>query len=41
VRKVFAGELHNGVTALAILAGYAARAEGYERLRPVDAPEEQ
>jgi len=41
VRKVFAGELHNGVAALAILAGYAARAEGYERLRPVDAPEEQ
>jgi ADP-ribose pyrophosphatase len=41
VRKVFAGELHNGVTALAILAGYAARAEGYERLRPADAPEEQ
>ena len=41
VRKVFAGVLHNGVAALAILAGYAARAEGYERLRPVDAPEEQ
>ena len=41
VRKVFAGELHNGVADLAILAGYAARAEGYERLRPVDAPEEQ
>ena len=41
VRKVLAGELHNGVAALAILAGYAARAEGYERLRPVDAPEEQ
>jgi len=41
VRKVLAGELHNGVAALAILAGYAARAEGYERLRPADAPEEQ
>ena len=41
VRKVFAGHLHNGVTALAILAGYAARSEGYERLRPADAPEEQ
>jgi ADP-ribose pyrophosphatase len=40
-RKVFAGELHNGVAALAILAGYAARSEGYERLRPADAPEEQ
>ena len=41
VRKVFAGELHNGVAALAILAGYAARSEGYQRLRPADAPEEQ
>ena len=41
VRKVFAGHLHNGVAALAILAGYAARSEGYERLRPADAPEEQ
>jgi 8-oxo-dGDP phosphatase len=41
VRKVLAGELHNGVAALAILAEYAARSEGYERLRPADAPEEQ
>ena len=41
VRKVFAGELHNGVAALAILAGYAARSEGYKRLRAADAPEEQ
>jgi 8-oxo-dGTP pyrophosphatase MutT (NUDIX family) len=41
VRKVLAGELHNGVAALAILAGYAARSEGYQRLRPADAPEEQ
>ena len=41
VRKVFAGELHNGVAALAIMAGYAARSEGYDRLRPADAPEEQ
>ena len=41
VRKVLAGELHNGVAALAILAGYAARSEGYKRLRPADAPEEQ
>ena len=41
VRKVFAGDLHNGVAALAILAGYAARSEGYDRLRPADAPEEQ
>jgi 8-oxo-dGTP pyrophosphatase MutT (NUDIX family) len=41
VRKVFAGELHNGPTALAIMAGYTARSEGYDRLRPADAPEEQ
>ena len=41
VRKVFAGDLHNGVAALAILAGYAARSEGYQRLRLADAPEEQ
>jgi ADP-ribose pyrophosphatase len=41
VRQVFAGDLHNGVAALAILAGYAARSEGYDRLRPADAPEEQ
>ena len=41
VRKVFAGELHNGPAALAVMAGYAARSEGYERLRPADAPEEQ
>jgi len=39
--KVFAGELHNGPAALAIMAGYAARSEGYDRLRPADAPEEQ
>jgi 8-oxo-dGDP phosphatase len=41
VRKVFAGELHNGPAALAIMAGYAARSEGYDRLRPADAPHEQ
>jgi 8-oxo-dGDP phosphatase len=41
MRKVFAGELHNGPAALAIMAGYAARSEGYGRLRPADAPEEQ
>ena len=41
VRKVLAGELHNGVAALAVLAGYAARSEGFDRLRPADAPEEQ
>lgn len=41
VRKVFAGELRNGVAALAVMAGYAARSEGFDRLRPADAPEEQ
>ena len=41
VRKVFAGELHNGPAILAITAGYAARSEGFDRLRPADAPEEQ
>ena len=41
VRKVLAGELHNGVAALAVLAGYAARSEGFDRLRPADSPEEQ
>ena len=39
VAKVFAGELHNGTTALGILAGYAARSDGFARLRPADAPE--
>jgi ADP-ribose pyrophosphatase len=41
VRKVFAGDLHNGVAALGVMAGYAARSEGFDRLRPADAPEEQ
>jgi 8-oxo-dGTP pyrophosphatase MutT (NUDIX family) len=41
VRKVLAGELHNGAAALAIMAGYAARSGGFDRLRPADAPEEQ
>ncbi len=39
VAKVFAGELHNGVTALGILAGYAARSGGFARLRPPDSPQ--
>jgi 8-oxo-dGDP phosphatase len=38
VRKVFAGELHNGVAALGIMAGYAARADGFATLRAADAP---
>jgi 8-oxo-dGTP pyrophosphatase MutT (NUDIX family) len=41
VAGVFAGDLHNGVAALGILAAYAARSQGYDRLRPADAPEEQ
>ena len=41
VGKVFAGELRNGPAALAIMAAYAARSEGFDRLRPADAPEEQ
>jgi 8-oxo-dGDP phosphatase len=41
VRKVFAGELHNGPASLAIMAGYAASSVGYDQLRPADAPEEQ
>jgi 8-oxo-dGDP phosphatase len=41
VAKVFAGELHNGPAVLAIMAGYAARSEGYDRLRPADSPQEQ
>jgi 8-oxo-dGDP phosphatase len=41
VSKVFAGELHSGPAALAVMAGYTARSEGYKRLRPADAPEEQ
>ena len=41
VRKVFAGDLHNGVAALGVLAAYAARSEGFDGLRPADTPEEQ
>lgn len=41
VRKVLAGDLHNGAAAVGILAAYAARSEGFDRLRPADAPEEQ
>jgi 8-oxo-dGDP phosphatase len=41
MRKVLAGDLHNGAAAVGILAGYAARSEGFDRLRPGDAPEEQ
>ena len=41
IAKIFAGELHNGPGMIAILAGYAARSQGFDRLRPADAPEEQ
>ncbi len=41
VRKVLAGDLHNGAAAVGLLAGYAARSQGYDRLRPADAAEEQ
>jgi ADP-ribose pyrophosphatase len=40
VRLVLAGQLHNGVAAVGILAGYAARSDGFGGLRPADAPEE-
>ncbi|HEX5299625.1 MAG TPA: NUDIX hydrolase [Streptosporangiaceae bacterium] len=41
VGKVLAGDLRNGAAAVGILAGYAARSQGYDRLRPADVPEEQ
>ena len=41
VGQVFAGELHNGPAVVAIMAGYAARSGGYDRLRPADSPQEQ
>jgi 8-oxo-dGDP phosphatase len=40
VGRVFAGQLHNGPAALALMAGYAARSQGYSGLRPAHAPEE-
>jgi ADP-ribose pyrophosphatase len=39
VQVVLAGDLHNGVAAMGILAVYAARSDGFGRLRPPDAPE--
>jgi ADP-ribose pyrophosphatase len=41
VGKVLAGDLHNGAAVIGILAGYAARSQGYDRLRPADVAEEQ
>ena len=39
VAGILAGDLHNGVTALGILAAYAARQDGFSTLRGTDAPE--
>jgi ADP-ribose pyrophosphatase len=39
MRLVLAGKLHNGAAITGILAGYAARAEGFSGLRPAAAPE--
>jgi ADP-ribose pyrophosphatase len=39
VQAVLAGDLHNGVAAMGILAVYAARSDGFGGLRPPDAPE--
>jgi len=39
VSRFLAGELHNGVTAVGVLAAYAARQGGFTALRGTDAPE--
>lgn len=39
VRKVLAGEIHNTIATVGILAINAARADGFASLRPPDAPE--
>jgi 8-oxo-dGTP pyrophosphatase MutT (NUDIX family) len=39
VAAVLAGELHNGVTAIGVLAAYAARNDGFAGLRGTNAPE--
>ena len=39
VARFLSGDLHNGVTAVGILAAYAARADGFASLRHSDAPE--
>ena len=39
VPRILAGDLHNGITALGILAAYAARQDGFTGLRGTDAPE--
>lgn len=40
VGRVLAGHLHNPMAVMGILAAYAARADGFRRLRPADAPED-
>ena len=39
VAKVLAGDIHNGLAVTGILAVHAARAAGFQTLRPADAPE--
>ncbi len=39
VAKVLAGDIHNGLAVIGILAAHAARAAGFQALRPADAPE--
>ncbi|MEU8799754.1 NUDIX hydrolase [Spirillospora sp. NPDC048819] len=39
VRKALAGDLHNMIACMGVLAVHAARASGFAGLRPVDAPE--
>lgn len=39
VTKVLSGQFHNPMAVMGILAAYAARADGFRRLRPSDAPE--
>jgi ADP-ribose pyrophosphatase len=39
VARILAGELHNGVAAIGILAAYAARRAGFTALRDADTPE--
>ena len=39
VRRLLAGEMHNGVAWVGILSAYAARQDGYASLRPAGAPE--
>jgi len=39
VRHVLAGDVHNGLAVIGIMAAHAARAAGFQALRPADAPE--